>query len=263
MTLLAIITTRAVKLFGNLCKIFFLAHRRVWPGKRYHIPKHAPAIWQRRSPRKIPRIVWQTNYTDSVTLPVYLNYHWNRLLSPTCEHFFWLDDDADSFIEKNFSPSTVAAFRSLQIGAAKADFWRVLVLYKIGGIYLDVDAAFVYPIEATLKREDDSLYIRDKQGKVTNYFFASAPGHEILGNIVDVVQSNIERNEIKSVFDMTGPGVFESVVTGAGFSTQRQTYICRQGVFIKKAFQYPENLSGYWVEDEKHKTVVKSQDSRV
>lgn len=254
---LPIVATRVIQLFGNLCKLVFLVHRRLWPGKRYSIPKHSPALWRARGARAIPRIVWQTNYTDSVTLPVYFNYQWNRLLSPTCEHFFWLDDDAESFIEKNFPPQTVAAFRSLQIGAAKADLWRVLVLFKIGGIYLDVDAAFVYPIEATLQPDDDSLYIRDRQSKVTNYFFASAPGHDILGKIVAMTEANIERNDIKSVFDMTGPGVFEKIITEAGHQTKRQTYICRQGVFIKKAFQYPNNLSGYWVEDEKSKSVVK------
>ena len=31
-------------------------------------------------------------------------------------------------------------YDSLNIGAAKADFWRYLILYKTGGIYIDVDS---------------------------------------------------------------------------------------------------------------------------
>ncbi|WP_354037796.1 glycosyltransferase [Bradyrhizobium sp. S3.2.6] len=39
-------------------------------------------------------------------------------------------------------------YSRLQIGAARADLWRVLVLLHEGGIYVDIDATFSHVIAA-------------------------------------------------------------------------------------------------------------------
>lgn len=242
---------------GNLLKAFMYLHFRLLPRARYSIPASAPAWWPSTQPRKIPRIVWQTNYTDQVTLPIYLNYLWNRLMSPTHEHRFCDDNACDAFIRLEFSPEIYASWSRLQIGAAKADFWRVLVLLRYGGFYMDMDAGLCWPAEGLVSSEDSDLFIRNPDGSLTNFFMACAPGSPLLEAIAEKIMSNINENTLKSVFDMTGPTVLGEVVNHDSTNIEHSRIVCRQGLLTSKIFQYPNNLQGYWVKDQQNTSILK------
>jgi mannosyltransferase OCH1-like enzyme len=64
--------------------------------------------------------------------------NWKRL-NPTYK--IWLFDDAmcRNFLLKMYSPLFLKIFNFIPDGPIKADFWRVCVLYKLGGIYVDAD----------------------------------------------------------------------------------------------------------------------------
>ena len=108
----------------------------------------------------IPRILWQTNFTDRVTLPVYLNYLFNRLMAPTFIYQFMITEEREKFILKNYPGRIYDAYSRIQIGAAQADFWRILVLQKYGGVYMDIDAHLVWPLERILKPEQEELFLQ-------------------------------------------------------------------------------------------------------
>jgi hypothetical protein len=82
----------------------------LFPRVRFSLPNRAEPIFATNSTHRIPRsfgipkIIWQTNYTDRMD---------------TRER---------------------AEFKSSTFGAAQADLWRILVLQKFGGVYLDIDA---------------------------------------------------------------------------------------------------------------------------
>lgn len=98
----------------------------------YRIPALSLPFWSPRSSRRIPRIVWLTNYTRDVTLSIYVNYLFNRLVAPTHEVRLCDDAECEEFI-RSHHPELVETYLSLQIGAARADLWRVLVLLTHGG----------------------------------------------------------------------------------------------------------------------------------
>ena len=50
------------------------------------------------------------------------------------------DNDIQQFINENYSKDVQQAYSKLHVGAAKADLWRYLVLYKNGGVYIDFDS---------------------------------------------------------------------------------------------------------------------------
>jgi mannosyltransferase OCH1-like enzyme len=257
LALVRLIGTRLIQLLGNLLKVFFGLHFLLFPRARFRIPKYASPLMKPRAPYKVPRTIWQTNYTDEVTLSVFFNYQWNRLMAPTFEHHFWLDPDIDAFVAEHFAGDTAQAFFRLQIGAARADFWRVLALYQHGGVYLDVDSALVCPLGQIVAPDQDALFVREKGGQITNYFIASEPNHPILHKIIERIKLNIEENSLTSVFDMTGPTALDQVVRAAGVTAQPLTNMCRQGVFVKKRFQYPDKQKKHWIEDQKTKTILK------
>ena len=55
-----------------------------------------------------------------------------------CIHYLYNDDDCRAFIRDAFPPDVVAAYDLLIPTAFKADLWRYCVLYKFGGVYLDI-----------------------------------------------------------------------------------------------------------------------------
>lgn len=253
------IVTALIQLIGNLFKVVFYADLRLRPKKRYTVPSFSPPLLGAASPRSIPRIVWLTNYSNRVTLSVYANYLFNRLIAPTFEFRFRDDEDCARFINEHCSAEVRDLYSRLQIGAAKADFWRILVLSAHGGIYMDVDAALLWPPEWFLEPHQSELLIRPKDGKLTNYFLATAPGNPIFKTIADRISTNIAENSIKSVFDMTGPTVVDAVASVFPIHTAPYNLVCKQGIFTNKAFQYPDDKTRYWVTAQAQMDIVRDQ----
>lgn len=142
--------TAVVQFAGNLLKVIFYTDARLRPRKRYLLPCSALPLLRPSTPKAIPRIVWLTNYTNQVTLSVYASYLFNRLMAPTFEFRFCDDAACDEFIKSRFPAEVYDSYARLQIGAAKADFWRILTLLAHGGIYMDIDAALLWSPELFL-----------------------------------------------------------------------------------------------------------------
>ena len=250
-------STTLVQFLGNALKIIFHIDFKLRPEKRYRIPAVSPAKRQPRTEKNIPRIFWQTNCSADVTLSVYVNYLFNRLLTPTFEHRFCDDDACQKFVRERCSREMYECYSRLQIGAAKADLWRVLVLLHEGGIYLDIDAALSWSPESFLSPDQKELFLRDRDGRLTNYFLAASPGDSLFAAIRDRIATNIDSNSLKSVFDMTGPTVIDDVARSTPVNIEESRLVCRQGQFTKKRFQYPDNLKGYWAREQEKRPIVK------
>lgn len=253
--------TVLVQLVGNLLKLIFYFDLWLRPKKRYTIPPSTPALFRVSSPKAIPRIVWLTNYTNKVTLSVYVNYLFNRLMASTFEFRFCGDNDRISFIKENFDAETYDCYSCLQIGAAQADLWRSLVLLKHGGVYLDIDATLSWPPESFLEPDQTELLVRTKTEGLSNYFMASVPNNPILEAIADRIRENIKDNSITSVFEMTGPIVVNIVANTLPVHTASYDIVCKQGLFTNKKFQYPDDHTRYWVTAQMQTDIVRKQQS--
>jgi mannosyltransferase OCH1-like enzyme len=86
----------------------------------------------------IPLDIYQTWHTTK--LPPKMSENVNNLKNknPEFKHHLYDDNDCREFIEKNYDKDVLHAFDSLIPGAYKADLWRYCILYKNGGIYLDI-----------------------------------------------------------------------------------------------------------------------------
>jgi mannosyltransferase OCH1-like enzyme len=250
MEIVRYVFSRLVKLIGNLLKgIFYVVHL-VRPSLRLEIPLSSKGLISSNRNRLIPRIVWQTNYTRSVTLPIYANYLFNRLLAPTHEFRMLVDSDIEDFIRANYSCEILKAYLRLQIGAAKADFWRLLALKKMGGVYIDIDANLVWPLELIIGPDDEEIFLNERGGLLTNYFFASSIENRHISDLVAQVGANIATNELKSVFNLTGPEVFRHVLNDRPVKRLGHRTVCHQGNFTNEYFQYIDKPSRKWHREE-------------
>jgi len=168
-----------------------------------------------------------------------------------------ITEDRANFIKSNYPQEIFESYSKLQIGAAQADLWRVLVLQKYGGVYLDIDAHFVWPLKMIVKKDYDELYIVRKRGGLSNYFIASKKNNANLEKVIGAIIKNIEENKIIGVYRMTGPGVFNQVIDENEVNAVSYRYTCSQGDFTNEYFQYIDKPQGKWTKEQSVVDLVK------
>lgn len=97
--------------------------------------------------------LFQTHY-DVHNIPRKVKKNMNKY-SNKYTQFMYSDTDCIRFIHKEWGDALTAKFMSCHHGAHKADIWRYCILYKYGGLYLDIKTELIEPITTTF--EDTSL----------------------------------------------------------------------------------------------------------
>lgn len=133
-----VICNGVFRLFGNIVKILSYPFHALFPKKRFTIPEYSPAKIQSSIPSKITKTIWQTNYSNKVTLPMYANYLFTRLMSLSYDYRYVSTEEREAYIKANADERTFNAYSKLTDGAAQADFWRIFTLLREGGIYIDI-----------------------------------------------------------------------------------------------------------------------------
>ena len=210
----------------------------------------------------IPKIIWQTNYTNKVSLPIKAAWRWNRLLSRSYQYCFHSTEDRLAFVEQNFPGKPTELYNRLTIGAAQADLWRLMVLYKHGGVYMDIDSHFVWPLDRFIEAGTSEIFLRYKSKDATNYFIASAPANPNIKALLDEVLNRIETSQSNNVYEITGPSVLQDVLAERSHTWRLSQHTCLQGNFSNKFFQYLDKPQGCWTQEQKLRRVVQPEQGR-
>jgi len=246
LNLLPLIINRLSKILGALSKGGSYVFHFFFKKKRFVIPVYSSPFFSSTQPTRIPKIIWQTNYSNTVSLPVYLNYLFNRLMSLDWEYHYVSTEERLEYLRTHASQRFLEAFEQLTDGASQADFWRLFVLNHVGGVYMDIDAHAVWPLSRMIKPEDKEVFIRNKE-HFTNYFMASEKENPILENALTLIVDNIEQKNIgRGVYDLTGPSVLNTAIGSSDVNYRPYKYTCIQGSFTNEYFQYIDKPRGKW-----------------
>ena len=126
-------------------------------------------------------------------------------------HFIYNNKDCDNFIKNNFERKVYEAYSRLPMGVMKADLWRYCVIYKIGGIYADVDTICINNPKLFI---NDSLLTVAPENNVhlCNWTFSAPKQSPILKSVIDLsVERILSVPQIRGehiIHYLTGPGVF-------------------------------------------------------
>lgn len=253
-----VIANRFLKILGTLVKVFSYPFHWLFPKKRFTIPKQSAPLKKSSKKLKIPKIIWQTNYSNKVSLPVYINYLVNRLISPDWEYRYMGHEDREEFLKENSPKEVWEAFDKLTDGAAQADLWRLFVLNYYGGVYMDIDGHTVWSLSDMLNEDDEYCFLLNKQ-HFTNYFIASSPNNKYLQKSIDLIVENIEQKNIDSgVYSLTGPVVLNRAIGNDEVNHRYYKYTCIQGSFTNEYFQYIDKPRGKWTYA-KNETLLKDK----
>lgn len=163
----------------------------------------------------IPKLIHQTFYQADLPEALQQNVHRLTELNPGWEYRFYTDIDIVDFIKTNYPTNVLESFERIdpRYGAARADLFRYLLLYKYGGIYLDIKSSATRPLDSVIREDDEYLlsYWANKpgeryegwgqhdelshmqSGEFQQWFIAAAPGHPFLKAVIETVLQNIKR----------------------------------------------------------------------
>ena len=182
----------------------------------YTIPFHIE-----RKSSETPRAI------SGVPLTIYQSWHSNEVptkmretiysllkMNPEFDYYLYSDEACRKFIEDNFNTDVVRAFDTLKPGAYKSDLWRYCILYKLGGVYLDIKFKTLVPLAPIIEKNPE-IFVRDIpinlsfdfESYVYNAFMVSPPNNPIFkGCIDDIVRSCKFKLYKFGKLDITGPG---------------------------------------------------------
>ncbi|RYG08326.1 MAG: glycosyl transferase, partial [Chitinophagaceae bacterium] len=163
----------------------------------------------------IPKVIYQTFKTVEIPLFTKLHIWWFRRKNKNYRYEFYDDKRVTEFIQNNFDERTYKAYSRLQIGAAKADFFRYAVLYTFGGVYVDLDSAILVKLDDHIYDTDVAVITREKrhQNIFAQWGLIYDKGHPFLQKTLEIIISNIENNSFPNdVHGMTGPTPYTKAV---------------------------------------------------
>lgn len=124
------------------------------------------------------------------------------------------DDEALEFVRQHYTPRHLEALARIDpaYGPARSDLLRYLVLYQIGGVYLDNKSGLKRPLDQILRPDDEYLVVQWDNGpggaeehfgfhpeiaevdggEYINWVLCSRAGHPYLAAVIERVVENIE-----------------------------------------------------------------------
>lgn len=160
----------------------------------------------------IPKLIHQTvadktslnqNFLDNIDLL--------KRLNPAYQHMVYDDGDIPKFIKETYGSSVYDYYQRINpnYGPARADFFRYLLMYEMGGIYLDIKSICTKPFDDVLTSPDYLLsHWPNKKGEryaqwgmhpkygVPNEYrqwhMVAPPKHPFLKAVISEVMRNID-----------------------------------------------------------------------
>lgn len=142
-------------------------------------------------------------------------------LHPEFLHKVWSYDDVLKVISTD---PELGKYKSLledmDMWICKCDLARLLVLYKYGGVYADLDINYKKNIKKLLENKSEYFIYEpqehmDDYGKklIWNGFFAVSPKHPFIKELIEYINTHYDNNldHWKDVINMTGPRAMANV----------------------------------------------------
>lgn len=174
----------------------------------------------------IPKIIHQTWKNDKIPSEWKGFVKKLKKLNPDWSYRLWTDDDCLTFVEEEF-PDFIETYKGFSKNIMRADVIRYLIMYKIGGVYLDLDYEVLKPFDFGEHRVvlpyNRQKEFGDNYDGIGNCIFASEPGHPFWRDVIDQLKLGLRKDFQKLHPDST----IETETTGPEFLT---------GVYFQKAY---------------------------
>lgn len=165
--------------------------------------------------RGIAKYVHQTYHRKELPQDIANNIAHIQALNPDYDYKLWDDADIEAFISSEYGEAILAIYKKIKpcYGAARADLFRYLLIYRLGGVYIDIKSSLDKPLSEVIHPEDtcllshwDNLPGQEHEGWTTQHagleasprgefvqwYLAYSAGHPLLREIIIEVLSRID-----------------------------------------------------------------------
>ena len=167
----------------------------------------------------IPKLIHQTWKTTEIP------DEWKEAVS-SCksihsgfEHIVWTDETMDTFVKTHY-PSFYQTYVSYKYNIQRCDAFRYLVLYKYGGIYLDMDIICKNSLSKLLQYDMVLAHSSNVETSFTNSFLMVVPNHPFFKYCIDHLSENINKYQYFGkhlhVMYSTGPDFLNNMMKAYG-----------------------------------------------
>ena len=187
--------------------------------------------------QQIPKNIFQTiRNKNNINYDIKENIEYLRRTNPTYNYFLYDDNDCIDFIKNNYDKEILDVYLTInpKYGPAKADLFRYLLMYKYGGIYLDIKSSCDVPFSQIINDNDryilthwsergghrSSELLNNFYGEFQQWHIICVPNHPFLKKVIDNVVQNIKNYDInkygvgkKMVLNVTGPIAYTKSIT--------------------------------------------------
>lgn len=163
----------------------------------------------------IEKNIFQSWWTKNKIHPIIqLQIYKLKKMNPEYTYYLYDDNDMDNFVNTHFKGEIANCYNRLNIIVAKVDFWRYLVLYKYGGIYLDMDSNIERPLGELITDEDQAIITaEDHPNTFVQWALIFSKEHPILKKTIELICDNIKKNSYPNdIHKMTGPTVYSKAI---------------------------------------------------
>ncbi len=160
----------------------------------------------------IPKIIFQTWKTKDLPVDMKETVDSIKRLNPNYNYHLFDDNECRHFIQTTFDKNVLDAYDALIPGAFKADLWRYCILYRYGGIYLDIKYKPVdnFSFDSLLFKEH---LVMDVDDGIYNAFMMVRPKNPIILKFIHKSVTNIKNRYYGDhPLDITGPKMIKTIV---------------------------------------------------
>lgn len=115
-----------------------------------------------------------------------------KSLNPEWEIKLYDNELCEKFLLEEYSQLHCDIFKFIPDGPIKSDFWRVCIINKFGGLYIDADIEPLLPLSDYIEDDDDfvtciSMFFvgTRKEWKFNSHFLLSSKNNEILQECIN------------------------------------------------------------------------------
>ena len=198
----------------------------------YNIPFYIPSK-NKKLNNIIPFNIYQTLSSNNVPKDMYKTILNNLEKNQAFNYYLYDDNDCIKFIKENFNEEILFAYTSLVPAAYKADLWRYCIIYKYGGIYLDIKFKIMTNLEELINK-NNTILVKDSFREGSPYdiyqgLIIAEPKLKIFKIIINRIVENVKNNFYGiNVLHPTGPTLFGNLINEYNLNN-----------LIKLHFDYP------------------------
>lgn len=178
--------------------------RSLWKKHMYNVLKNYC------NPQIIPLNIYLTWSSKILPPKMKKNVENLKRQNPEFNILLYDDDDVLNFLIENFDDDVVNSYNALIPGAYKADLFRLCILYKLGGIYIDIKYSCVNNFKLINLIDGSNYYVKDRAemgccGIYNGFMVFKKNTNELLLAINQIVSNVKNRYYGNSCLEITGP----------------------------------------------------------